>query len=165
MKVRIYSDNDNWRIIPIGGGVRAFVILVSCVAAAGSGLAVWHHKNSEALASVGSLTERNGAISTSTSEAIMLGIGRHMILPVTKSAPQIAIITDHEALVREQDFYRGAENGDALVVFADLREAIIYSPRRDRIVSVGPIRLKSSVAAAASSSARSANKEAKTELE
>jgi len=65
-------------------------------------------------------------------------VGRHMILP-TDETPQVAEISDATLAAKEQPFYAGAQNGDRLLVYLNLRKAIIYSPARDLIVNVGPI--------------------------
>jgi hypothetical protein len=62
-----------------------------------------------------------------------------MLLPKDNTPPRVAIITDPVTLVGEQDFYRGAEAGDVLVLFEESKRAILYSPRRDIIINVGPI--------------------------
>lgn len=153
MKLKIERNGHNrWRKVPLRGGVRALVVLVSCIALGGGTLTVWHFKNTDALASVtlaGGESRSNAIASTASnqatsSEGILLALGRHMIVPKENTAPHVAMIVDAISLAREQEFYRGAENGDALIVFPESHIAVIYGVRRDRIVTTGPIRLKSS---------------------
>lgn len=74
-----------------------------------------------------------------TSSAYIEAIGKKILLPKDNVPPRIAVITDPALLTGEQEFYRGAEAGDVLVVFETSKRAIIYSPRRDIIVNVGPV--------------------------
>lgn len=153
MKLKIERrGSKEWKKVPLKGGVRALVVLVSCIALGGGTITVWHVKNTDALASVtlfGPEPRVNPVVNTisgksTSSEAILLALGRHMIVPKEHTAPHVAMIIDAPSLAREQDFYRGAENGDALIVFPESHVAVIFGVRRDRIVTTGPVRLKSS---------------------
>jgi hypothetical protein len=65
-------------------------------------------------------------------------ISRLIQLPEEKN-PLIATINDAAALRAEQAFYRDAENGDQLVIFAERAMAVIYRPSADKLINVGPI--------------------------
>ena len=62
----------------------------------------------------------------------------HMILPEGEE-PVVATISDVEALLENNAFFEGAQNGDRVIVYAEAQQAIVYSPTRDLIVSVGPV--------------------------
>lgn len=167
MKLNVKRSGDGtWKSVPLRGGVKTLVVLVSCVALGGGTLSVWHFKNTQSLssemASVGASSSRENENSTvtSSSTAILLALGRHMIVPKENTAPSVAIIKDASMLAREQDFYRGAENGDALIVFPESHMAVIYGVRRDRIVTTGPIRLRNSEKEASASAPKSINADA-----
>ncbi len=91
----------------------------------------------------GALATAGEASTSASTDAYIQAIARKMLLPEDNTPPRVAIITDPVLLTEEQEFYRGAEAGDVLVVFEDSRRAIVYSPRRDIIVNVGPIVPKS----------------------
>ncbi len=63
-------------------------------------------------------------------------LARHMLLP--EGRPVIYEIRDPAALA-EQPFFANTQEGDQLILYPTTARAIIYSPRRDRIVNIGPI--------------------------
>jgi hypothetical protein len=65
-------------------------------------------------------------------------VSKLMILP-TDDEPAIFDITDPSQLSSQQAFFAGAEKGDKLMVYSKTAKAIIYSPKRDVIVIVGPV--------------------------
>ena len=73
-------------------------------------------------------------------EKTITAAGKLMILPESE-APLVATIVDAEALQQEQPFYRGAQDGDRLLIYGTSLRAILYSPDRDIIVNVGPIQV------------------------
>lgn len=64
-------------------------------------------------------------------------VEQHMLVPDDK--PLVFTISDVETLVKEQAFFTGAQNGDRLLIFQSTGKAVIYSPKRDILVNVGPI--------------------------
>lgn len=64
-------------------------------------------------------------------------ISRHIVLPDEK--PVVATIEDKDILVKEQQFYKDAANGDYLIIFPQAAKAIIYSKEKDVLVNVGPL--------------------------
>ncbi|HXK37530.1 MAG TPA: hypothetical protein VJ579_00465 [Candidatus Paceibacterota bacterium] len=125
------------RAVPIrhkGATVLGAIFWTLLVLSSGA-YAVWYfaeYKKS-GLASVGIMT------SNSSTDDYLAAIARKILLPKDNTAPRVAVITDPHTLVNEQEFYRGAEAGDILVVFEESKRAILYSPRRDIIVNVGPV--------------------------
>jgi hypothetical protein len=60
------------------------------------------------------------------------------VLPENET-PTVATITDADSLSKEQPFYKGAHNGDKLIVYMQAKKAIIYDSVRNIIVNIGPI--------------------------
>jgi len=87
---------------------------------------------------LGQKVPREEAKKAQETKEILAKIGRHLMLPVGEE-PVVAIIKDKELLVKEQTFYLDAQNGDYLVVYPKAAKALIYSPKRDMLVNVGPI--------------------------
>lgn len=79
-----------------------------------------------------------GELDTTNDQAVLQAVSRLMVLPA-ESDPIIALVADAARLQTEQAFYRGAENGDILLVFPQSRQAIIYRPSSNQIVNVGPL--------------------------
>lgn len=65
-------------------------------------------------------------------------VSKHIILPQGEE-PVAAKIIDVDELLKTQQFYRGAINGDILLIYQTAAKAILYSPSRDMLVNVGPI--------------------------
>jgi hypothetical protein len=72
---------------------------------------------------------------------IVAKVSKIIILP-TGEEPVVATINDAASLVKEQPFYKGAKNGDVVLVYQKAAKAIVYSPERNVIVNVGPIFLQ-----------------------
>lgn len=72
---------------------------------------------------------------------IIAKVGKLIILP-TGEEPVVATINDAAALIKDQVFYKGAKNGDVVLVYQKASKAIVYSPERNMIVNVGPIFLQ-----------------------
>ncbi|MFH1455011.1 MAG: hypothetical protein ABIF22_01680 [bacterium] len=73
--------------------------------------------------------------------ALIVKVGQLIMLP-TGEEPVVATINDAAALIKDQVFYKGAKNGDVVLVYQKASKAIIYSPDRNIIVNVGPIFLQ-----------------------
>lgn len=70
-------------------------------------------------------------------EALVLALGKLMELPQGET-PAIATISDKEKL-KEQPFFKNAENGDKLFAYNTAMVAIIYRPKTNKIINVAPI--------------------------
>jgi hypothetical protein len=75
-------------------------------------------------------------VSQNTSE-ILAKVGRIMVIPKDE-VPTVATVTDKSKL-SGQLFFKKAENGDKLLIFASLKEAILYRPSTNQIVNVAPL--------------------------
>lgn len=80
----------------------------------------------------------DGELSDAEIQRLLGQVSSHMILPEGEE-PAIATIVDAAALIAEQPFYNGAQDGDRVLIYPQAQRAIIYSPSRDIIVNVGPI--------------------------
>lgn len=63
-------------------------------------------------------------------------IGKFMVVP-SDEKPSVVILRDVAALEQQQPFYRGAKDGDILVVYST--RAIVYDAKTNKLVSVSPI--------------------------
>jgi len=71
-------------------------------------------------------------------QEIVEKVSKLIVLP-NGEEPVMATITDAAALVKEQPFYAGSQNGDVVLMYQKALKALIYSPERNIIVNVGPI--------------------------
>ena len=69
-------------------------------------------------------------------EQVVEALGKLAVLP--DEEPIVATVTDKEALLKQSDFYKNAENGDRIIVYPNAKVAYIYSPAKNKIVNVGP---------------------------
>jgi hypothetical protein len=68
---------------------------------------------------------------------ILENVRKIMVIPQGET-PTIATVTD-KAKLSGQIFFKKAENGDKLLIFASLNEAILYRPSENKIVNVAPL--------------------------
>jgi hypothetical protein len=125
------------RAVPIGhrGVTILAAIFWTLIVVSGGVYATWYlqaHKR-------GALAALPAGAAEGSSDTYIAAIAKKILLPKDRTAPRVAVIIDPSLLTLEQDFYRGAEVGDVLVIFEESKRAILYSPRRDIIVNVGPI--------------------------
>jgi hypothetical protein len=65
--------------------------------------------------------------------------------------PVLATVSDKTKL-KDQPFFKDAENGDAILIFPQAKKAIIYREKTDFIVNSGPIAITSDTAGTSSQS-------------
>ena len=68
---------------------------------------------------------------------ILEKIGKLVVLP-TGETPTIATVTDIEKLAG-QPFFKNAQNGDKVVIIGSTKEAILYRPSINKIITMAPI--------------------------
>lgn len=129
-------QDEGAREVPVHRGATVLAAIFWTLIVLSTGVyATWYVRNhrSGALAAVPLGTGEH------SSDDYIAAIAKKILLPKDNIAPRVAIVTDPALLTEEQEFYRGAEVGDVLVVFEESKRAIIYSPRRDIIINVGPV--------------------------
>lgn len=62
-------------------------------------------------------------------------VSRLMVLP--SGQPTVATVLDKEK-VKDQEFFKNAENGDKILVYMDAKKAILYRPSTDKIIEISP---------------------------
>lgn len=65
-------------------------------------------------------------------------VSKLIILP-SDETPKVIPINDAENLAKNQLFFAKVQNGDQLLVFTSVQQAIIYRPSANKIVNTGPI--------------------------
>lgn len=70
-------------------------------------------------------------------DAVTANIGRIIDLPKDET-PTLATVQDKDKL-KDQAFFAMAENGDKILIYTKSKKAIIYRPKDNRLVNVGPI--------------------------
>jgi hypothetical protein len=84
-----------------------------------------------------SLNKAKGPSSQSQINKTVNEVGKLMLLP-SGEQPTLAIV-NNASQYRSVSFFKDAENGDELLVYAQAREAILYRPSINKIISVAPL--------------------------
>ena len=71
-------------------------------------------------------------------------VERLVLLPEDE-VPAVFDINEPETLIEQQAFFRGVEAGDKLLVFPETNKAIIYSPKKNQIINIGPVTFDSNL--------------------
>jgi hypothetical protein len=66
-------------------------------------------------------------------------VGKLMTVP-TDEQPTVATVQDKEKL-KDQPFFKDAQNGDKLLIYTKAQKAIIYRESQNKLVNVGPVSL------------------------
>lgn len=111
------------------------IVIVVVLIAGGGAYYFWSHETFDRSA----MTTTTGEELTDDDVAsILQAVSKHIILPEGEE-PVVAKIINVDELLKTQQFYRGAINGDILLIYQATSKAILYSPSRDMLVNVGPI--------------------------
>lgn len=86
-------------------------------------------------------TGEDAQLSEQQIQDLIRAVRRHIVLPEDEE-PLVATIVNIDQLVAEQPFYQGASNGDILMIYGSVAKALIYDPRADRLVNVGPVEIQ-----------------------
>lgn len=78
-------------------------------------------------------------IAQQQSQSVVDQVGKLIVLP-TGETPTVATVTDPSQL-GNQAFFANAKVGDKVLLYANAKEAILYDPSINKIVSVAPIDL------------------------
>lgn len=70
-------------------------------------------------------------------QGLVKEIGKLMLLPKDET-PTVATVTDIEKL-KDQPFFKNAKNGYKVLLYPNSKLAIIYDPKINLIINVGPI--------------------------
>ncbi len=69
--------------------------------------------------------------------ALVAEVGKLIVLPADET-PTIATVTDPAAL-KDQPFFKNAQQGDKVLIYAQAQRAILYDPVAKKIIDVAPI--------------------------
>lgn len=108
------------------------LILVLCVAIGAMGMYFFSQKASKPVPK----GEENKVQAEADVKSLLKEIGTFMVLP--DETPTVATITDSEKIT-SQPFFKNAQNGDRVIIFANAKKAILYRPSDKRIIDVGAI--------------------------
>jgi len=78
-----------------------------------------------------------GAIAKSETQKLVEKVGKLILLPKDED-PTLYTVTEIEK-IKNQKFFTNAKNGDKVLIYSKARKAILYDPKANKIVEVGPL--------------------------
>lgn len=112
------------KVLLVGAGI--LIILLCAVA----GYFFWQYI---------SVKNNPSAVAEETTARIVKKVGEIYSLP--GGTPTIAQVQDKEK-VKDQEFFKGAENGDYILLYTDAKLALLYRESIHKLIYVGPIATK-----------------------
>ena len=102
--------------------------------------AAWYTYNNMARNSASSdiTLSQDGSLSVEETNKVLGRVGQLLVVP-EGTIPLVATIINVEELQAQQAFYQSAQNGDILIIYPSTQKAVIYNPRDDILVNVGPV--------------------------
>ncbi len=83
------------------------------------------------------MKHQNSGSSTSNNVNVVIAeVSKHYLLPANET-PALATVTDTSKLT--SPFFKKSQNGDKVLIYQTNQVAIIYRPKIDRIIAVGPV--------------------------
>ena len=111
--------------------IKVIVLLLIVVILALAGVAGYLYKNR-----VKTPQDQAKAVEKEVAD-IIRAVGKLIVLPENET-PTVATVTDPEKL-RSQPFFAHVEAGDKVLIYAQARKAILYSPILNKIKEVSPV--------------------------
>ena len=109
------------------------IVLYVIVLAAVGGIAYYFYHKYQTLKNNPGQAELNEV------KVLVEKVGKLIELP--DETPTIATVLDKEKL-KDQPFFKNAENGDKVLVFINAKKAILYRPSNNKIIEVAPLTIE-----------------------
>ncbi len=133
------TNEIDWKKLLVFSGIAIVVIgLLST-----SGYFFYKYQNAQAILNNPQLTAEQ------QTKLLIKKIGQLIDLPAEE--PTLATVSNVEKL-RNQLFFKKAENGDKVLIFTNAKKAILYRPSANKIIEVAPISFNNNVAGVATPS-------------
>ncbi len=109
--------------------MKKYLFVLVLIVAAASGALYFYQQSKSG--------ETTAASSEAEVAALVSAVGKLIVLPEGE-APTVATVSDPEKL-KGQVFFANAKKGDKVLLYANARKAIMYSPDQNKIVEVAPL--------------------------
>ncbi|MBI2798008.1 hypothetical protein HYX70_01750 [Candidatus Saccharibacteria bacterium] len=83
------------------------------------------------------IKQNPNAVAQQETDVLVKQVGKLITLP-TDETPTVATIVDKDKL-KDQPFFTNAQNGDKILIYTKAKKAIIYRPKDNKLINVGPI--------------------------
>ena len=120
------ENNNTWRNLVL----KVVIPLVALVAILIAGYFYWQ---------IRILKQNPQTVATQQAEVLINKVGQLIVLP-TGETPTIATVSDPTAL-KDQPFFSLAQKGDKVLIYAQAKEAILYSVSLNKIIGVAPLNI------------------------
>src|SRR3989339_1397733 len=107
-----------------------FKILIFLIIAGLAGTSAYYFKQYK------KIKDNPQVVSQEETQFVISELGKLMELP--EGTPSLATVQDKEKL-KDQDFFRKAENGDKVLIYAEARQAILFRLSNKKIIEVAPL--------------------------
>ena len=114
------------------------ILLLAIVALIGVGASVYMYMEMQSIKNDPKTLQQ---AQQSKVNAIKDKVGKLIAIPKDET-PVLATVDDKEKL-KDQPFFKDAQNGDVILMFAQSKKAIIYRESENKLVNVGPIAITS----------------------
>ena len=126
---KLDNDTRNTRAI------IAFLLLLTVLGFAAAGYFYWQAQGTNNNSTATKQTEANRA------KEVKAKVAKLISVPADET-PTLATVTD-KAKLKDQPFFKDAQNGDQILIFPQAKKAIIYREDENRLINVGPIAITS----------------------
>ena len=110
------------------------VIILIFVAIGALGLGGYYYSQFQSLKDV---SHNPNLVSQIEAKELEKKVSRLMVLPQSE-LPTVATVSDQTKLA-DQPFFENASDGDKLLIYAQAKMVVLYSPERDKIINIGPL--------------------------
>jgi len=80
------------------------------------------------------------SVSATEVKSLVIDVGKHVVLPDGET-PTLATVSDPNAL-KNQSFFANAQKGDKVLIYTNAKEAILYRPSIDKIITIAPLNIE-----------------------
>ncbi len=120
--------------------VKLLLVLIVLVLVAGLGFLYKKYRDTQAEVQKLSTVQGQQELSKTQTQQLLGEMKKIILLPQGED-PVVATITDINQL-KDKEFYKDAQNGDRVVVFASSKKAYIYRPSSKIVVNVGAFQIE-----------------------
>lgn len=117
---------------------KALIVLLVILVISGFGAAAYMYQQNQDIKNNPPTAQQS---QTDRAAAVKAKVAKLISVPADET-PTLATVTDKEKL-KDQPFFKDAQNGDQILIFPQAKKAIIYRENENKLINVGPIAITS----------------------